>query len=293
MYGPAAAAVRAVEPDVVLVHEGHFAVTGMPMLRDLPRSRVYLYVHNPISRSIARPELRRLLAGTRGIIAVSEFIAEQVSHRVGRGGPPISVVHNGVDLDLFAPPAEPVVNEVPRVVFAGRIGPGKGVDRLVDASVQLHSDGAPHRLTVVGRALHHTGPELSSFEQDLRRRAAPAGRGIDFLPFLPPQELAQLFGQADIVCVPTVTSEPFGLVAVEAMASGACVVVSSRGALPEVVGDSGVVVDPEVRPLREALADLLMNRQRRETLASSGVERARSFSWAASHRRLISALEES
>jgi glycosyltransferase involved in cell wall biosynthesis len=293
MFVPAAEALRAVGADVILVHEGHYAVTGMPLLAQVPRSRAFLYVHIPISRAITRRELLRLLGGADGVVAVSEFMADQVSHRLGRGGPPISVVPNGVDLDVFAPPAEPVRNSVPQVVFAGRVDPGKGVDRLVDASVQLLAQGVPHRLTVVGRDMHRAGrSDLSPFEQSLRARAAPAGPRIRFLPFLDPPALSEVFGQADVVCVPSVVPEPFGLVALEAMACEAAVLVSTRGALPEVVGDAGWVCEPETATIAAALEELLVDERRREDLARAGATRSRAFSWGATHRRLLAVLDD-
>jgi glycosyltransferase involved in cell wall biosynthesis len=292
MFLPAAQACAQVDPDVVLLHEGHFAVTGLPLLTPLPRSRTFLYVHIPISRSVGRRELRRLLAGTDGVVAVSQYMADQVQHRIGAGGPPISVVPNGVDLDLFTPPDTPRSNEVPHVVFAGRIDPGKGVDRLVEASVRLHASGVAHQLTVVGGDLHASAAgELSVFEQSLRRLAAPAGSAIRFVPFLQPSALCEVFRQADVVCVPSVVPEPFGLVALEAMACGACVVVSTRGALPEVVGQAGVVVEPDTASITAALAGLLVDDRRRRAAASQGESRAHRFTWAATHRRLLDVLE--
>ena len=81
--------------------------------------------------------------------------------------------------------------------------------------------------------------------------------------------------------------EGFGIPAVEAMAAGVPVVVSRRGALPEVCGDAAVYVDPDdPRGMAAAIAELLADPERLEDLRQRGVARARQFSWTASAERL-------
>jgi D-inositol-3-phosphate glycosyltransferase len=115
---------------------------------------------------------------------------------------------------------------------------------------------------------------------------------VEFMPFLPPTELAAMFRAADIVCVPSVHPEPFGLVAAEAMACGACVVASDRGALPGVVADAGVVARPETDELAAALESVLMHPATRRRLGRAGVRRAAEFSWDRSYRRLLAVIGE-
>jgi len=292
MYEPVAQALADLKPDVILLHEGHFATTAVPLVSAAASSSaVFLYLHNGVSRSIRRPELRALLASAQGVIAVSDYMADGLERRLGESGPPISVVPNGVDLDIFQPPVDRPQNVPPQVVFAGRLGPDKGVDLLVKACVRLHQRGVDHRLTVVGRPLH-SDTSLSPYEQHLRGLAAPLERLVEFLPFLPPRELAAIFGAADVVCVPSVHPEPFGLVAAEAMACGACVVASDRGALPGVVADAGVVVRPEPDDLAAALESVLTQEATRQRLGRAGVRRAAEFSWGRSYRRLLAAIGE-
>jgi glycosyltransferase involved in cell wall biosynthesis len=74
--------------------------------------------------------------------------------------------------------------------------------------------------------------------------------------------------------------EGFGLPPLEAMAAGVAVLSSNTSAMPEVIGDAGVMVDPaDTRACAEALCALLENRNLRTSFSAAGVARARSFTW--------------
>jgi glycosyltransferase involved in cell wall biosynthesis len=84
--------------------------------------------------------------------------------------------------------------------------------------------------------------------------------------------------------------EGFGLPALEAMAAGVPVIASRRGALPEVVGDAGTLVDATDDVAFAAAMDaLLADPQRRRTHADAGIARAREFRWADSASQLLAA----
>jgi glycosyltransferase involved in cell wall biosynthesis len=87
--------------------------------------------------------------------------------------------------------------------------------------------------------------------------------------------------------------EGFGLPALEAMASGTPVVASNRGSLPEVVGDAGLLVDPEDREaIAEAVCRVLSDLSLRRTLKRKGRERAACFTWEATARRTLAVYEQ-
>ncbi len=82
--------------------------------------------------------------------------------------------------------------------------------------------------------------------------------------------------------------EGFGLPVLEAMACGTPVIASDRSALPELIGDAGVLVNPEsVESLSEAVAGLLGDPERRRALGRRGLERSRRFSWADTAERTL------
>src|SRR5690606_28092703 len=104
---------------------------------------------------------------------------------------------------------------------------------------------------------------------------------------IPADELAALYRLATVVAVPS-RYEGFGLPAAEAMAHGVPLVAAAATALPEVVGDAGVLVDPDdVDGWARAILALLDDAGERARLADAGRRRAAGLSWAANAERLL------
>lgn len=152
------------------------------------------------------------------------------------------------------------------VLFAGRLEAYKGAATLIDAV-----KGTDISLKIAG-----TGPQ----EAELRRLAAGAAN-VEFLGFVPSRRLWELMRQAQAVVVPSMWYEPFGLVAVEAMAQSTPVIVSDRGGLPEIVEDgvSGLVFKAgNPKDLRKKIELLLGDPKKREKIGAAGHERAMAIS---------------
>jgi len=96
--------------------------------------------------------------------------------------------------------------------------------------------------------------------------------------------------EADAFCLPSLL-ESFGLTALEALACGAPVVVSDRGALPEVVGDAGLVVEPEPEALAAALERVLGDAALDRELRAAGPSRAAVMTWEHTARGWLAVLQ--
>jgi glycosyltransferase involved in cell wall biosynthesis len=104
--------------------------------------------------------------------------------------------------------------------------------------------------------------------------------------------LAALYRRAGCLLMPSL-DEGFGLPALEAMASGTPVVASNRGSLPEVVGNAGLLVDPEDREaIAEAICRVLSDLSLRRTLKRKGRERAACYTWEATARQTLAVYEQ-
>jgi alpha-1,3-rhamnosyl/mannosyltransferase len=173
------------------------------------------------------------------------------------------------------------------LLFVGTIEPRKNVGGLLDAYARLlaRSPGAP-TLVVAG----HAEPDGNEVLQAMKR--PPLAGRVDYRGYVMPGERESLFKSAQALVLPSF-DEGFGIPALEAMAAGVPVVASNRGALPEVVGDAGLLVNPdEPESMTAAMERLLADPALRATCAARGLERARQFTWAQAARDTRRAYED-
>jgi glycogen(starch) synthase len=227
---------------------------------------------------------------SRRVITCSTYMRQQVEDIFALPHAKVDVIPNGVALEDFAvDPDEAAAfrRELtgPRtrlVLFAGRLEYEKGVQTLLDALQRVRREIGPTRLLVAG-----TG----TYSEALRRRVRELGlqRHVRFTGYLEDHALRLHYAAADVAVAPSIY-EPFGLVAVEAMACGTPVVVGDTGGLREIVEDgSGLAFTPQDE---DALADRLVEVLRDDALATElvarGLERVRRrYDWGAVARRTV------
>jgi glycosyltransferase involved in cell wall biosynthesis len=155
----------------------------------------------------------------------------------------------------------------------------KNVDRLIEAYARLRAaHGVTQVLVIVGR-LRAGEPFFYDPRPDVERLGL--ARSVVLLGARADDEVWALLVGADAFVFPS-RYEGFGLPPLEAMACGTPVVCSRASSLTEVVGEAGLLFDPnEVDEIAQSLAHLLQDRELRADLSVQGVERAASFSWAA------------
>ncbi|GMA24873.1 hypothetical protein GCM10025864_26320 [Luteimicrobium album] len=224
----------------------------------------------PPFRWFERAVLRRAAAlsvcNVAGEIAVRKGFRGQV-HWIPLGFDP-AVFHP----DDARPEAVPGTGGRVRVGYAGRLVDYKGVRVLLDA-VET-SDTL--RLDLVG-----DGP----LRDEVAARAARSDGRVTLHPGTDAEGLAAFYRSVDVLAVPSLVTpgwvEQFGRVVVEAMACGTPVVATSTGALPDVVGDAGLLVTPDDVPaLRDALERVGDDPALAARLRAASIERAATCTWA-------------
>lgn len=219
-------------------------------------------------------------------VARSRAVATVVpSSSMQRAVPGAEVLLNWTDPP--AVPLDPPAPEGVRVGFIGRLSTRKGVDVLARACLLVRDrHGLAVELVVAGDD-RFVAPEEHEPVAEALARLGPAVHHLGWVT------RERFFADVDVVVVPSVWDEPFGLVAAEAMAHRRPVLVSAAGALPEIVGPDHpwVAAPADADALARALVDVLTDAEAR----SASVERARArweelFSPDAGDRRLAALL---
>jgi glycosyltransferase involved in cell wall biosynthesis len=220
-------------------------------------------------------------------ICISRYVEEYVKAIAPLAS--TAVIHPGVDTDRFSLRPEPTPEEPDcgqrqpvRVLTVRRLVRRNGVDILVDAWRRARL-GASAELLIGG-----IGPEL-----DALRRQAAAEPEVSFLGRVPHDDLPGLYRSADIVVVPSVSGEGFGLVAAEALASGVPVIATDGGATPEVVRDGvdGLIVPAaDADALAAALRTVVTDAGTREKMTLAARDRHQQLGWSEAIDRLVGLL---
>lgn len=223
----------------------------------------------------AYPIIRPSLEKIAGRIAVSEDARRTVTTHVGGDA---VVIPNGVYVDRFASarrnPAWCGTPTRPTIAFLGRMGePRKGLPVLAAALPAVLAEVPGLRVLVAG----------PGDERDVSADWAPEVRGaVEFLGAVSDEDKASLLASADVYIAPNTGGESFGIILIEAMSAGACVLASDLSAFSRVL-DGGVAGamfrNEEPAHLAETLVGLLREPSRRAELARAGQARARSFDW--------------
>lgn len=226
------------------------------------QARIVCHLHNDVLNSTT-PCARDIVSKVTRIIPVSHFIAQRVS-TIGVADK-CTVVHNGVDLQLFSPDAPKLSRRSDFslsahdfvLVFTGRIIAEKGIAQLIDAMNLL--DSHPHiKLLVVGSSFYGNAYRDSEFLTQLKQKAQGLGDRIAFTGYIPYAKLPSILSLADVAVLPSVWDEPLGMTCIEAMAMGVPVVTTRKGGIPETVADDcGILLDAD-EALPRRLADSIL-----------------------------------
>jgi glycosyltransferase involved in cell wall biosynthesis len=173
------------------------------------------------------------------------------------------------------------------ILFFGTLEPRKNVGGLLEAYARLlqRVPNAP-RLLLAGRATPLSRPWLEQIAKP------PFAGKASHIGYVADSDREALYKGAALLVLPSF-NEGFGLPVLEAMTVGVPVIAANRGALPEVLGDAGLLIDPdEPETLAAAMERMLTERALVRLLSSRGVRRARLFDWESSARALRSAYDE-
>ncbi len=282
---------RLKDGDVLYIHNRPEYVLALPPAeKRKTHYKVVLHMHNDHLANLTAAEKARLSPDLT--VFNSEFL-EQQGRRLVKNLENTAVLYNGADENCFYPPLSAKETLPVTVLFVGRLIPEKGVHILVEAMRLLQQQGSSAVARIVGSV--GFGDDRSSEYLERLRLHAPSN--VKFIQYTAGKALADEFRGAAIFCCPSLWEEPFGMVNVEAMASGLPVVATDAGGIPEIFAEGGGLLVPRdsIEALATALQRLILEPSLRRHLAREGFANyQKRFRWSmisAGYRALMSRLQ--
>lgn len=281
--------------DVVHIHNRPQWVHDLRRLRY--KGKIWLHLQNNHLGHWTAAALDSLAPQLDGVAVCSTYLRGTFADRSPSLAAKTKVIFNGVDTKLFYPREE--IREAKTIFFVGRFDEEKGILQLVRAYGHM-LDRHPDVVLVIGGTTGfgvHRETDYVRKVRDLAQSLVSNRKArIHFPGYIHhDRDLPTWFQRATVFASPSLFQEPFGLVNAEAMACATPVVGSRRGGIPEVLGEAGILVNPnEVEEFAAALSDLLEKGDYRASLGHAAYLRClEMFDWHIIARHWAAFLEES
>ena len=236
-----------------------------------------------------KKQTESLVSRSDAIVTISQYVKDDVIKTYAGNKENIVVAHPGVDRQ-FSCEGDAFVDARPYFLFVGALKAGKNIPMAIAAFAKfLAREKKPYDFLLVGGDFwRDPAIEKAIHTFHLKERVRPLG-------FISDSEVAEYYRGAVSFVSPSL-HEGFCLPAIEAMASGCPVIGSTAGAIPEIVGDAGILVHPtDVDALAQAFTTIAHNVAKRKAFVKKGLARAKRFSWQAFSKttyRLIQSAHE-
>jgi len=229
---------------------------------------------------------KRVVKRLGSLVTVSESARRDISREFGIPAGRLRVVPNGIDTDVFRP-LPGIAREPGRIIATNSADtPLKGLAHLLAAVAEISRSRNHFKLVVIGE------PKKNGAVERLVRELGIAPR-VEFTGRIDAAELVRHYARAAAAVIPSLY-EGFGLPAGEAMACGVPVISTTGGALPEVVGDAGLLVPPaDPAALAAAIRRILDHPDEGRVLGQRGLARVGlNFTWRRAAELTVSAYRE-
>ena len=267
-------------PDLIVAEGGNLTQCSA-ISRMFGRRRCLAHLHGQTTCS---PVMDTIYGG---ILALSQFIRDDYLKTSTLDPQRAYIWYNCVDTQRFRPGPPPLALRTRLgfgardfvVLFCGRLDPDKGIHKLMEALALLPVPQI--KLLIVGSPFFGR-TQQSSFLRKLEQQARALGNRVQFIGYIPNEDLPDYYRLADLVCVPTLVEEAAGLVAVEAMACGRPVLATRSGGMPEYLEGSQAVLVERSENIADQLAWSIRMLYEHPALCAemgaAGAKRAQDFS---------------
>jgi len=278
--------------DVILA-QGHWAGLYLYRLKRKFKIKVILTLH---SFEADRPQRKKALGCfsyllskfletqsinvSDHILVVSEYMKERLLHYYPEKYPKTTVIYNGVDKHFTNCTFQRKQSKkIVKIASLGRLEPEKGLDQLINELEYIAKQGIFFQCTFVGKNRKEYNYYINKVYNEIKKSKL-LNKRISFHPFITNRkQLVDFMSQQDIIIMPSVY-EPFGLVALEAMAIGIPIIARKVGGLVEFINNSvnGFIYETK-EELFEYINQCIENEEFKQSIISNAKETAIYYSW--------------
>lgn len=226
--------------------------------------------------------VRRTASKADAVLTVSQNTKKDLINLYGIRPEKIEVIYNSYDR-IYKPVKEHEMFETIKrkygliekfILYVGALQPRKNITGLIKAwNILRRKYGLEIKLVITGKQAWLSSEIMKAVTNN------KYSQDIIYTGYIPKEELPFVFNAAELFVFPSFY-EGFGLVVLEAMACGTPVITSNNSSLPEVVGDAGILINPNnCEEIAEAMHNVLTNPELKESMITKGLKRSESFSW--------------
>ncbi|MCX8002105.1 MAG: glycosyltransferase family 4 protein [Anoxybacillus mongoliensis] len=260
----------------------------LPIRQVAPHAKITLSMHNDMFQlaKINREEAEQVVRQVSAIVTISNYIGQVIRELYPEAEGKLRTIYSGVDSERFLPGSYPHMASIRKqlrqahgidqktvILFAGRLSPNKGVDKLIQALPELAKRFNDLALVIVG-SKWFSEEGTTDYIAYVRSLAKRLPIPVVATGFVPPNEIQNWFAAADLFVCTSQWQEPLARVHYEAMAAGLPIVTTARGGNPEVIvpNENGVVVERPEDPqdFVEKITHILSNRTLMKKMGDNG-----------------------
>ncbi len=262
---------------IILANRPGYALS----LQKYTKAKIILQINNDYL-NIKTKKAEQIKEACSLIITCSDYLNRLASEVPCKREVPIITVHNGIDIKRFVE-AKPIeksrINLSDKdfvVFFSGRLTKEKGILELIQAIKKIKT--IPHlKLIIAGASFYGKDTSVHPYLKELIKESEDIKDQVIFTGFIDYKEMPSFLKIANVIVVPSMWEEPFGLTVLEAMAAGVPLITTKSGGIPEVCEGAAILLNRDniVKQLADAIIYLYKNPKEAKTLR----EKAQMRSW--------------
>tara|TARA_B100000963_G_scaffold181977_1_gene158332 strand:+ start:1117 stop:2229 length:1113 start_codon:yes stop_codon:yes gene_type:complete len=243
------------------------------LLQKTNHNPIILYFHNDplkMKGSISIKEREGILKNTSGLVFVSEFLKEKFLKGINTQSSKLFVIPNSLDINKNAS----LDKKRKQILFVGRLVSEKGVQIYVNAIKKIAKKFSDWEFLLIGNSgKRKKFFQKNNFETKIIRQFKDIGPNTKHLGFISNEKVLSIMEDSQILVVPSIWEEPFGLTAIEGLSNRMLVIANNVGGLKDIISNRGVLLDDiNEEILSKKLAELLNNPKQISTIQNKCLE---------------------